>query len=165
MDTKPSPLFLVVLAGLGTALLSPLNANGTPIFVLVIPFAIVATALYHTEIGIVVGAGSSILSGVLVHSLEFWNMVSYALAAAVIILAYDAIFTKKKNEISALLFAVLGTLVYEFINELSTRQTTLFRPEIFLGTNPVLGLQIVANVFATGILLSFYHSEKSTAKK
>ncbi len=160
MDTKPSPLFLIILAGLGTALLSPINANGTPIFVLAIPFAILATILYTKEDGIMVGVGASAAGALLLQSMEFWDMISYALAAGIIVLVYDAIYPKKKEDISAILFAVLGVLVYEFIRELSTRQTILFRPELFLGTNPALGLQILANVFATGILLSFYHSPK-----
>ena len=81
MDTKPSPLFLIILAGLGTALLSPINANGTPIFVLAIPFAILATILYTKEDGIMVGVGASAAGALLLQSMEFWDMISYALAA------------------------------------------------------------------------------------
>ena len=80
MDTKPSPLFLIILAGLGTALLSPINANGT-IFVLAIPFAILATILYTKEDGIMVGVGASAAGALLLQSMEFWDMISYALAA------------------------------------------------------------------------------------
>jgi hypothetical protein len=51
--------------------------------------------------------------------------------------------------------------VYEFIRELSMRENILFRPELFLGTQPTLALQILANVFVVGLLLSHY----STGKK
>ena len=44
--------------------------------------------------------------------------------------------SQEKEDISAILFAVLGVLVYEFIRELSTRQTILFRPELFLEPTP-----------------------------
>lgn len=160
MDAKPSPLFLIVLSAVGTALLSPLSVDGIPVVVLVIPFAVLATILYNAETGIVVGVGASVLSGVLIHSIDLWNIVSYALAATITILAYDAIYPKQKTDISAILFVALGTLVYEFANELSTRETILFRPELFAGTHPVVGLQILAGVFATGILLSFYSVSK-----
>ena len=123
-------------------------------------FAILATILHNVESGIVVGVGASVVSGILVHSLEFWDTVSYALAAAVIVLAYDAVYPKNKNELSALLFAVLGALVYELFHQLSTRENILFRLELFLGTQPELGLQILANVFAVGLLLTYYPSGK-----
>ena len=166
MSEKPSPLFLIVLAGIGTGLLSPLNVNGIPVLVLVIPFAIIATRLHNAEAGIVVGVGASVLSGVLVHTIEFWNMVSYALAAAITILIYDAIYPKQKNDVSSLLFAALGVLVYEFMNELYLRETILFRPEIFSGTHPVLGIQLVASVIVTGLLLYHWNpTATQTSKK
>lgn len=160
MDAKPSTLFLIAIAGVGTALLSPLNVNGTPVIVLAIPFAIAASILYNAEKGIVVGVGASALGGALTSGIDFWGTISFALAAVITVLAYDAIYPKQKNEWSALLFAVLGTLVYEFIRELSTRENILFRPELFLGTTPVLGLQILANAVVTGLLLSHYAAGK-----
>ena len=69
MAEKPSLLMLSVLAGVGTALLSPLSVNGLPIVVLVIPFAIIASILYNAESGIVVGVAVSALSALLVSSL------------------------------------------------------------------------------------------------
>lgn len=152
MSEKPTPLFLIVLAGIGTGLLSPLNVNGTPVLVLVIPFAILTTLLYNAETGIQVGVGASILSGLLVHALGLWNVVAYALAATTTILAYDAIYPKQKNELNAALFAVLGVLLYEFFRELYLRENMLFRPELFLGTNPTLGVQIVGSVLVMGVL-------------
>ncbi len=160
MDAKPSPLFLVVLGGLGTALLSPINVGGIPIFFLAVPMAILATILHNAEAGIVVGVGTSVVSGILVNSIELWDMVGMGLAAAVVVLAYDAIYPKQKTDLSAILFAVLGALLLELTNELTTRESILFRPELFLGTHPALGLQILANVFAMGLLLSFYNTGK-----
>lgn len=160
MSEKPSPLFLIVLAGVGTGLLSPINVNGVPILVLAIPFAILASILYNAETGIVVGVSASVLSGVLVHSIQFWNVVSYALVAAITILIYDAVYPKQKNDISTILFAVLGTLIYEFMNELYSRETILFRPELFSGTHPVLGIQILANVLVMGLLLAHWNEGK-----
>lgn len=153
MSEKPTLLFLTILAGVGTGLLSPLNVNGTPVLVLVIPFAIIASILYHAEAGIVVGISASVLSGILVNGIEFWGIVSYALASAVTVLAFDAVYPKQKTELAAVLFAALGVLIYEFLNELYLRETILFRPEIFSGTNPVLGIQIVSSVLVTGVLL------------
>jgi hypothetical protein len=152
MSEKPTPLFLIVLAGIGTGLLSPLNVNGTPILVLVIPFTILAIVLYNAETAIQVGIGASILSGLFVHALGLWDTVAYALASTTTILAYDAIYPKQKNELNAALFAVLGVLLYEFFSELYTKENILFRPELFLGTNPVLGVQIVASVLVMGVL-------------
>lgn len=157
---KPSPLFLIVLGGLGTALLSPLNVNGIPIFLLAVPIAILATILHNAEAGIVVGVGTSVLSGILVNSIELWNMIGMGLAAAVVVLAYDAIYPKQKTDLSAILFAVLGALLVQLASELSTRENILFRTELFLGTHPALGLQIIANVFVMGILLTYYPQGK-----
>lgn len=158
MAEKPSLLMLSVLAGVGTALLSPLSVNGIPIVVLVIPFAIITSILYNAESGIVVGVAVSALSALLVGSLNEWDFISYAMAAAVTVLAYDAIYPKQKTDISAVLFVVMGTLIHQFLRELSMRETILFRPEIFTGTSPELGLQIIANVFVMGILLSYWNT-------
>lgn len=158
MAEKPSLLLLSVLAGLGTALLSPLNVNGIPIAVLVIPFAVIASILYNAESGIIVGVAASALSALLVGSLNEWDFISYAMAAAVTVLAYDAIYPKQKNDISAVLFVVLGTLIHHFLRELSGRETILFRPEIFTGTTPELGLQIVISVIITGVLLGYWNA-------
>ncbi|MBM3282166.1 MAG: hypothetical protein FJY86_02390 [Candidatus Diapherotrites archaeon] len=163
MSEKPTPLFLIVLAGIGTGLLSPLNVNGTPVLVLVVPFAILTALLYNAETAIQVGIGASILSGIFVHALGLWSIVAYALAATTTILAYDAIYPKQKNELNASLFAVLGVLLYEFFHELYTRENMLFRPEIFMGTNPVLGIQIVGSVLVAGIL--FYQWVRPAGKK
>ena len=121
MAEKPSLLMLSVLAGVGTALLSPLSVNGLPIVVLVIPFAIIASILYNAESGIVVGVAVSALSALLVSSLNEWDFISYAMAAAVTVLAYDAVYPKQKNDISAVLFVVMGTLIHQFLRELSAR--------------------------------------------
>lgn len=157
MAEKPSLLLLSVLAGVGTALLSPLSVNGFPIVVLVIPFAIIASILYNAESGIVAGVAVSALSALLVGSLNEWDFISYAMAAAVTVLAYDAIYPKQKNDISAVLFVVLGTLIHQFLRELSARENILFRPELFTGTSPELGLQIIANVIVMGVLLSYWN--------
>lgn len=157
---KPAPLFLIVLGGLGTALLSPVNVGGIPLFYLAVPLAILATMLHNAEAGIVVGVGTSIVSGILVNSIELWDMLGIGLAAAVVVLAYDAVYPKQKTDLSAILFAVLGALLVEFSSELTTRENILFRPELFLGTHPALGLQILANVFVMGLLLTFYNTGK-----
>lgn len=158
MAEKPSLLMLSVLAGVGTALLSPLSVNGLPMVVLVIPFAIIASILYNAESGIVVGVAVSALSALLVSSLNEWDFISYAMAAAVTVLAYDAVYPKQKNDISAVLFVVMGTLIHQFLRELSTRENIVFRPELFTGTSPELGLQIIANVIIMGVLLSYWNT-------
>ena len=158
MAEKPSLLMLSVLAGVGTALLSPLSVNGLPIVVLVIPFAIIASILYNAESGIVVGVAVSALSALLVSSLNEWDFISYAMAAAVTVLAYDAVYPKQKNDISAVLFVVMGTLIHQFLRELSARENIVFRPELFTGTSPELGLQIIANVIIMGVLLSYWNT-------
>lgn len=165
MADKPSTLYLVVLAGIGSALLSPLTVQGMPIAILVIPFALLASYLYSAQDGMVVGIASSVLAGVLIADAGNWDIVIYALAAGLTVFALDTFYPKQKNTPYFLLFAGVGALLVEVLHDVYTGDSLLLRSEHFLGTNPAAGIRMVFNVLATAVLLSFYDAGTASAKK
>lgn len=163
MATKPSTLYLIILAGIGSALLSPFVVNGMPIAILAIPFALLASHLYGINEGIVVGIVSSVLAGVLIADVGNWNIVIYALASGVTVFALETIYPKQKNTLYFLLFAGIGALLVEVLHDIYVGDSLLLRSEHFLGTNPAAGIRLVFTVLATGVLLSFYDSGSKAA--
>ncbi len=164
VSEKPSPLFLVTLATIGTALFSPLTLEGIPMVVLIIPFALLATLLHNAEKGMTVGIGTSIACGIFIQAFDIWSVVGYALASTIAVLAYESIYPTKKDELNALIFLALGTLLVELFIELARGDAIFFRSEYFLGTTPRVGVQLVLNAIVLWIGISTWNPFTSTKK-
>ena len=160
MSETPTPLFLVILAGVGTALLSPLSVNGTPFIVLVIPLALLAAYHFGSEAGILVGVSSSVLAGLLTFPIDAWMALSYALAAGISVLVYEEWGSKQKDIPKLAIAAVVGAVVFELAFDLQTGTNRLFREENFLGTNPLSGLRILGTALLTWIVVSVWPAKK-----
>lgn len=160
MAETPTPLFLALVAGLGTALLSPLLVSGEPVFVLIIPFALLAAYLYNTEAGVTVGVGSSAVAGILTFSIMQWEIIAYAVAASVAVIAWEHVTGKEKNMTYLLIFAALGTILFELLYDAQAGQNILLRSEHFIGTSPGAGIRIIGNVFITWIAAGIWTPTK-----
>ena len=160
MSETPTPLFLAILAGVGTALLSPLEVNGTPFIVLIIPAALLAAHHYGSEAGMTVGIGGSVLAGLLTHPIDAWMTISYGLAAGLAVLVYEEWGSKSKDTPKLAAAALIGALVFELAFDLQTGTNRLFREENFLGTNPLSGLRILGTVLLTWLFVSVWPAKK-----
>jgi uncharacterized membrane protein YgdD (TMEM256/DUF423 family) len=160
MENKPTPLFLVLIAGIGTALLSPITVNGEPIIVFIIPLALVAAYWYKADEGVIVAAGGALLAGIALFTIQEWTLLTYALAAAVAVLAFDSVAGKNKSIAKLTLFVILGTLLFELLNDTHAGQSLLFREENFLGSNPASGIRMVVNAIITWAVLSIWPAKE-----
>lgn len=160
MSEAPTPLFLVILAGVGTALLSPLSANGTPFIVLVIPLALLAAYHFGSEAGILVGVAGSALAGLLTFPIDAWTTISYTLTAGISILVYEEWGSKTKDVPKLVVAALVGALLFELAFDLQTGTNRLLREENFLGTNPLSGLRILGTALLTWLVVSVWPAKK-----
>ncbi|MFH0970261.1 MAG: hypothetical protein V1776_02255 [Candidatus Diapherotrites archaeon] len=152
---KPSPLFLSIVAGIGTALLSPIAVSGEPVVVLIIPIALVAAYLHTANDGILVAVGGSLLAGLTTYSIMNWEIISYALAAGISVIGMTSLFSKTSGK-HVLIFGIVGTILFQLLFDLQAGQNILLRPEEFLGTYPGAGIRILANLFITSIALNIW---------
>jgi hypothetical protein len=160
MSEAPTPLFLAVLAGVGTALLSPLNVDGTPFLVLVIPIALLAAYHHGSESGVGVGIGGSILAGLLTYPIDGWMTLSYALASGIAVIIYENWGMKEKDISKIWIAAFVGAIVFELAFDLQSGANRLFREEHFLGSSPLSGLRVLTTVLLTGLFVGIWPAKK-----
>jgi hypothetical protein len=160
MSDIPTPLFLVILAGVGTALLSPLNVNGIPFVVLAIPLALLAAYHHGSEAGILVGVAGSALAGLLTFPIDAWMTISYSLASGIAVMMYEEWGSKQKDIPKLAAAALIGAVVFELAFDLQTGTNRLFREENFLGSASISGLRILGTVILTWLVVSVWPAKK-----
>lgn len=158
MSGKPSPLFLTVIGGLGTALLSPLQVSGQPVVVLAIPLAIAGALWFGAEAGFLIALAVSVLSGILIHSIDGWTSILYALAAGIGVSILG--FFPKPTFVQTLLALIVASIAFELLLDVYVGQNLFLRQENILGTSPFAGIRVLANVGMLSIILAYWGNEK-----
>ncbi|MEK6821333.1 MAG: hypothetical protein AABY11_02960, partial [archaeon] len=143
MGEKPSGLFLSLLAGVGTAVLSPFEVNGMPIALLAIPFAVLAGKWHGIENGIVVGVAGSVIAGVLTQSIGNEGIISMIIGSSLAVWGNEFVGKIKDSEVFIRGgFIVLGVLVMEIVSDILMGESLFLRSESFFGSEPVPALRI-----------------------
>ncbi|MEK6970418.1 MAG: hypothetical protein AABW68_01840 [archaeon] len=152
MNEKPTPLFLIIAAGVGTAILSPFVVEGAPFLTLIIPFALLAARYHGTDTGVLVGVAGSALAGLLTNSLDGWNVIGYALASGIAVLFYAWVNERWKGIQSLVAAALIGAWIVEIAYGIQMGGNRVLQEEWFLGTTPLSGLRILFTGILTLIL-------------
>lgn len=160
MDDKPSILFLVILGVAGSILFSRFTIEGTPAIVFVIPLAIIAALLHDVDAGVTTGIGIAIFNGILIDGLRDWNIIAYALAAGITVYMLYAAYPDNKSSLTAMLFAIVGSLIYILLNDFLNSENILFRDTLFFGTFALAAHVIAANVIITLVAHGLWVKEK-----
>ncbi len=158
MPETPTPLVLTLLAGVGTAVFSGLQAQGEPILILIIPITVLVAFVYGMDAAIMTGVGSGIIAGILLQQVEGWEILVYSLGAALV--GYVAATqVKKRDTIQYLFFIGIGTIVLELLLNIYLGKSIIARSEDYLGSSAVSGLRLMINLVLGGILASVWLPE------
>ncbi len=160
MADKPSVLFLVILGVAGSVLFSRFAIEGIPAIVFVIPLAIIAFLVHDADAGVTTGLAIAVLNGILIERLRDWDIVAYALAAGITVYAYQATYPQNKSTLTALAFAVIGSLVYILFNDFLSGENIVFRDTLFWGTFAIAAHVMAANVIITLLAHGLWVNEK-----
>ncbi|MDP2666959.1 MAG: hypothetical protein Q8P05_05675 [Candidatus Diapherotrites archaeon] len=154
MAGKPSPLFLTVIGSIGTAIFSPLTVSGNPVIVFVLPLAMAGGLWFGIEGGFLIGLGISVLSALLVQSIDLWTGIIYALAAGAGV-SLLRVFPKP-TFLQILLVLVGASLLFELLFDISMGKSLVLHDSTFLGTSPDAGLRVLVNIGLLGIVLAYW---------
>ncbi len=162
-ETSPTPLLLILLASVGTAIFSGIQVGGEPIVIFIIPLTVLAAFLFGVDAGIIVGVGSGILSALLLNQIQGWEAIVYSLGAAVVGYIAGTYATKKQDTAQFIAFIFLGTLILEIMNNVYLGKPFLLRSEEYLGTNATSGLRVLLNLVIGGLLAAWWLPAPSAA--
>lgn len=159
----PTPLILVLIASIGTAIFAGFQSGGEPVIILIIPFTVLAAFLFGVDAGIIVGVGSGIITALLLNELQGWEVVVYTLGAAVVGYVTGTYATKKHDTVQFLVFVFVGTLILEIMLNVYAGKPFFLRSEEYLGTSAASGLRLIINLVIGGLLAAWWLPDMTPA--
>ena len=164
MAETPSPLFLLVLTTIGSALFSVFSLNGNPVVLFAIPVGVLAGMLYEEQTGLLVGVGGALLAGLVLFDLAKWEIIALALSAG--IAAYLAArLSTQKSPLELGFYTVIGILLFDMLHTISSGRTILFRPEMIGGSAPESGARILSGIGIALFLAAYWLPEKKESSQ
>ena len=147
---------------IGTAFLQGFQVNGIQAVELVIPIAVYAGILYSIEKGILVGAASYMVLGLLLNTINGELILWTALAAGIAGGLGGLLAQKYSASFGTLVIAtIIGVLAFELAIGLYLGQRIPLNMESFLGSTPRSGIHLASALVVAGILGTFAPVKKT----
>jgi hypothetical protein len=154
-----------VLAGIGTAVLSPFTIGGELLLVLIIPISILGTYWHSAEDGFIISLTGTLIATVLLPNMGWQTAVVYLLATGIAVWLADSYMSKEYEWAFLILWITVGTLLLELFLDLFQGVSVPLHSDYFLGSSADSGIRVAANAIIGFLLYTIWPDRIKTKKK